>query len=65
MQAKCQSLLNYGESEDPAKMTYSRLDLIERGLGAVTTSATITLSGQEHGSMRHVHERASARAMAY
>ena len=58
MHGKCQSLLNYGESEDAAKMTYSRLDLIERGLGAVTPSAIIAVSGQEHGSMRHVHERA-------
>ena len=38
-QAKCQSLLNYGESEDPAKMTYSKLDLIKRGLCATTPSA--------------------------
>ena len=26
-----QSLLNYGESEDPAKMTDSKMALIERG----------------------------------
>ena len=41
MQAKCQSLLNYGESEDPAKMTYSELDLIKRGLCATTPSAKL------------------------
>ena len=35
---KCQGLLNYGESEDAAKMTYSRLDLFERGLLATTPS---------------------------
>ena len=29
--AKCQDLLNYGESEDPAKMTDSKMALIERG----------------------------------
>ena len=28
---KCQDLLNYGESEDPAKMTDSKMALIERG----------------------------------
>jgi hypothetical protein len=28
---KCQSLLSYGESEDPAKMTDSKMALIERG----------------------------------
>ena len=39
MQGKCQSLLNYGESEDPVKMTYSIMDLIERGLRATTLSA--------------------------
>ena len=36
---KCQSLINYGETEDPAKMTYSRLDLIERCLLDTTPRA--------------------------
>ena len=31
---KCQDLLDYGESEDPVKMTYSRMALIERGPGS-------------------------------
>ena len=28
---KCQSLINYGETEDAAKMTYSKMALIKRG----------------------------------
>ena len=63
MQGKCQSLLNYGESEDPAKMTYSILDLVKRGVVATTPSAKLAVRGQEHVPARHVHERASTRAM--
>ena len=28
---KCQSLVNYGETEDAAKMKYSKMALIKRG----------------------------------
>ena len=38
---KRHSLINYGEIEDPAKMTYSILDLIKRGLRAKTPSAKL------------------------
>ena len=37
-QVMCQSLLNYGESEDPAKMTYSKMALIKRDLLATAAS---------------------------
>jgi hypothetical protein len=36
---KCHSIVNHGEIEDPAKMTYSILDLIKRGLCAKTLDA--------------------------
>ena len=36
---KCHSLVNYGDIEDTAKMTYSILDLIKRGLCAKTLDA--------------------------
>ena len=38
---KRHSLINCGEIEDPAKMTYSILDLIKRGLRAKTQSAKL------------------------
>ena len=37
---KCHSLVNYGDIEATAKMTYSILDLIKRGLCAKTLDAT-------------------------
>ena len=50
---KCQSLINYGETEDPAKTTYSRLDLIERCLLDTTPRA----KSQRVDRSTAVHER--------
>ena len=50
---KCQSLINYGEIEDPAKMTYSILDLIERCLLDTTPRA----KSQRVDRCTAVHER--------
>ena len=52
---KCQSLINYGEIEDPAKMAYSKMALVKRGLRATTASAKIAVSGLEHGPVLRVH----------
>ena len=40
---KCQSLIDYGEIEDPAKMAYSKMALVKRGLRATTASAKIAV----------------------
>ena len=52
---KCQSLINYGEIEDPAKMAYSKMTLVKRGLRATTASANIAVSGLEHVHELRVH----------
>jgi len=50
--------LHYGESKDPAKMAYSRLALIRRGLGAKPTSSN-SYAGAHHARCRSASAQAS------
>ena len=45
------------ESKDPAKMTYSRMDLFKRDLLATAASEKSQSVGKDQGSVRLTHER--------
>ena len=57
MCASARASFNYGESEDPAKMTYSKMALIKRDLLATAASKKSQSVGKDQGSVRLTHER--------
>ena len=59
--SKASRTLSYGESKDPAKMTYSRMALIERGLGSKQANACEHEEQGTHGRIWHGRQSAQAR----
>ena len=58
--AASQPSLFVRQSKDPAKMTYSRMDLNKRGLLTAAVSAELQSEGQGHGT---VHVAAASRQL--
>ena len=56
---------HYGNRKDPAKMTYSRMALIERGLGSKQANASEHEEQGTHGRIWHGTQSAQARRWAW